>query len=303
MEGETKMNEIFKKDITIKILSLFAAIMFWIYVYNIDVNPYTSQTVTVPIKSINSSALIDKDIMLDSKLPESVEVKVSGRKKALEKLKENEIKAVVDYEKIKSVDDKTLPIVITCNKKGVTVDNSYTGYSVDISLSRLKGDTFAIEIVPNITFKQGYKKLKITIVPDTCKLEAEEAIIDSVDVVRATLDIKDLDRDTTKRVECKVYNKEGKNITKYFDKSITADVKIEVAKEVPVTLVVTGTLAPDYVEGIRSINPKTVLVTGTPEILAKVNDLKTEPISIDNLAQNLDIIGAIKLPEGVKLAD
>lgn len=303
MEGETKMNEIFKKDITIKILSVLIAIVFWIYVYNADVNPYTSQEMTVPIKAVNSSALIDKDIKLDTKLPESVVVKVNGRKQALEKLKENDIKAVVDFEKIKSVDDKALPIAISCNKQGIAVENLNTGYSVDVSLSRVKGDTFPIEIVPNITFKQGYKKLKITIVPDTCKLEAEEAIIDSIDAVRATLDIKDLDRDTTKRVECKVYNKEGKNITKYFERSITADVKIEVAKEVPVTLVVNGKPAQDYVEGVRNVSPKTVLITGTPEVLAKISDLKTEPVSIENLNRNLDITGAIKLPDGVKLAD
>lgn len=303
MEGETKMNEIFKKDITIKIISVLIAVFFWVYVYDADVNPYTTQAMTVPIKSINNSALIDKDIMLDSNLPENIEVKVSGRKQALEKLKENDIKAVADFEKIKSIDDKTLSIAISCNKKDVSVDNLNTGYSVDVSLSRLKGDTFPIKIVPNITFKQGYKKLKMTVIPDSCKLEEEESIIDSVDEIRATLDIKDLDRDTTKRVECKVYNKEGKNITKYFEKVITADVKIEVAKEVPVTLVVNGKPEPDYVEVARNISPKTVLISGSPELLAKINDLKTEPVSIEKLSHNLDVTGTIKLPDGIRLAD
>lgn len=297
------MNEIFKKDITFKILSVLVAVMLWIYVYNVDVNPYATKSVTVPIKAVNENVLIDKDIKLDSTLPDSVEVKVKGRKQALDGLKENDIKAVVDYQKIKSIEDKTLAIDITCNKKGVSVDNQNNGYSVDLSLLRIKSNTFNIEIIPNITFKQGYKKLKISISPDTCRLDGDEAVIDSVDAVRATLDIKDIDRDVTKRVECKVYNKEGKEITKYFDKVYTTDVKIEVAKEVPVTLVVTGTPAKDYVQGVKSANPKTVLITGAPEVLAKINDLKTAPISIENLKQNLDTTGIIQLPEGVKLAD
>jgi YbbR domain-containing protein len=303
VEGEAKVNEIFKKDITIKIISLLIAIGSWIYVYNIDVNPYTSTSVTVPIKSVNESVLIDKDIKLDSKLPDSILVKVTGRKQALDGLKESDLKAVVDYAKIKSIKDTTLPVDVICNKNNITIDNQSNGYFVDVSLLKLKSNTFTIQVMTqNMTFKPGYQQIKMTVTPDTFRLDGEEAVIESVDTVTATLDLKNVDRDVTKKVDCKIFNKDGKDITKYFDKVYYAEVKIEVAKEVPVNLVLKGAPAKDYVEGLKSVNPKTVLITGAPEVLAKINEIKTEPVNIENVKDNLAITGLLQLPDGVKLA-
>ena len=178
---------------------------------------------------------------------------------------------------------------------------SYNPNKIDIVITKIKGNTFPVEIIPNVTLKQGYKIIKITPSAETVTLQGEEAIIDSVDSVKAALDIKDLDRDVTKRVDCKVFNKDGKEITS-LSRNLNVEVKIEVAKEVPVTLVVNGTPDKDYTEVMRSISPDKARITGPPDILAGISELKTEPVNIDNIKKDLNVTGTIKLPPGVKMA-
>ena len=56
MEGEAQMNELMKKDISIKAVSIFLAVLFWLYVLNVD-NPYQLKRIPVQVKIENESSL------------------------------------------------------------------------------------------------------------------------------------------------------------------------------------------------------------------------------------------------------
>jgi YbbR domain-containing protein len=103
-------------------------------------------------------------------------------------------------------------------------------------------------------------------------------------------------------VDCRVYNKEDKEITG-MSGNLSVEVSVEVAKEVPVILVTKGKPADDFIETLRLVTPEKVLITGPYEQLSRINELKTEPIDIDNIKQNFSATPVIKLPEGIKFAE
>jgi YbbR domain-containing protein len=111
-----------------------------------------------------------------------------------------------------------------------------------------------------------------------------------------------LDRDTTKQVQCKVYDKAGKEIPE-FGKNLTVGVKVEVAKEVPISLVTRGRLAADYIETSRLISPEKVLVRGATEAMEAVRDIKTEQVDIDTIDSNYTASVALVVPEGLELVN
>lgn len=297
------MNDLFKKDITIKIISVLAAVLLWLYVYNTSDNPYSSKTFTnIPLKLENIGSLDEKGLEIKNNYKTSIDITVRGRQDAIDKVRDSDFEAILDFSRINSANDRTLEIIgPTCTQKDVTIV-SYNPNIIDISVAKIKNNAFPVEIIPNVTLKPGYKIIKITPNVETITLQGEEAVIDSVETVSAALDIKDLDRNITKRVACKVFNKEGREIPS-LSKNLSVEVKIEVAKEVPITLVVNGTPNKEYVEVLRSISPDKARITGTPELLAEINELKTEPISIENITKDLNVTGIIKLPNGIKLAD
>jgi YbbR-like protein. len=297
------VSNLFKKDLKIKILAVLAALILWLYVYNTEDNPYGNRTFTnVTLKVLNEDSLAEKGIRLKSDYKKTIDIKVRGRKDLLDKLRESDFEAEIDFSTVKSANDKSVNIIgPTCDLKGVSIESSDPS-KIDLDLTKIKDNTFSININQNVTLKQNYKILKITPDIDTVTLTGEEALIDSVESVTANLDLKNIDRDTTKRIPLKVLNKEGKDIA-VLSRSLSVEVKIEVAKEVPITLIVSGTPNSDYAEVSRSVTPLKASITGSPEKLATINDLQTEPVSIDNIKDNLETTGLLKLPAGIKLAD
>lgn len=296
------MRDIFKKDITIKIGSVLIAILFWLWVYN-NSNPFTSTTFrNIPLKIENEDFLTDNGYIVKNKYRSTIDITIRGRQEAIDKVRSTDFEATLDFSQIKSLSDTSLKIEGPfCTQKDVVIESFQPG-TIDIQLARNKSNNFPVDLVNNITMKPGYKLLRTVLKPDNITIVNEEAVIDSVGSIRAVLDIKDLDRNITRKVDCRVYNKEDKEITG-MSGNLSVEVSVEVAKEVPVILVTKGKPADDFIETLRLVTPEKVLITGPYEQLSRINELKTEPIDIDNIKQNFSATPVIKLPEGIKFAE
>lgn len=302
MEGESQVNELFRKDITIKIISVLIAVIFWLYVSNTS-NPFITKTFTnIPIKIENESYLDDNGYIIKNKYRTSIDVTIRGRQEAIDRVRTTDFEASLDFSQIRSVNDKTLRITgPVCTQKDVTVVSANPP-AIDVQLARNKSGAFPVDLKSNITMKPGYVLLKTTVTPDSFPIVAEESIINSVGFIRANLDVKGLDRDTVKTVVCKVYNRDGNEIGS-LSTDLKVNVKLEVAKDVPVSLVTRGRLATDYIETLRVIDPVSVLVSGPADQLDKLADIRTEQVDIDKINGNFTTTVPLVVPEGMKLVN
>jgi YbbR domain-containing protein len=265
MEGKSEVNNWFKKDMKIKIVSVLIAVLFWIFVNNVS-NPYKTTVVySIPITIVNENYPDENGYIVKSMDRTTIDVTIRGRQEVIDKIRSSDFETFLDLSQIKSVNDKKLTITEpVCSQKDVTIV-SYNPTTINVQLARNKSETFPVELKSNITLKPGYVLTKTTVTPESVPIVGEESTVDSVGSVTANLDIKDLDRDISKQLQCRVYNKEGKEISGYDYLKVI--VKLEVAKEVPVSLVTRGRLATDYVETLRVIEPVKVLVSGPAETL------------------------------------
>jgi YbbR domain-containing protein len=290
----------FKKDMKAKIISILIAIFAWLFVTN-AMNPFVSRTVyNIPVTFINEDYLEENNYTLKNTIRNYIDVTIRGRREAVDKVSASDFVASLDFSQITSANNKRLVIPEPeCLVKDVTVE-SYTPSAIDIQLARNKTGTFKVELEPSITMKPGYVLLNTTLSQETIQIWGEETIIDSVGAIKAKLELKDVDRDMTSQVQCNVYNKAGKEIAS-LSKDLKVNVKVDVAKEVPVALVTRGRLAADYVETLRVIDPVKVLVTGSVEDLEQLKEIKTEQVDIDGLESNFSVSVPLVVPEGVKL--
>lgn len=296
------MKNWFKKDIKIKILSLLSAIFFWLYVTNLK-NPFVPMTFyNIPVTFENEDYLEQNGYTIKNTIRSYIDVTIRGRQEAVDKVRSTDFETTLDFSRIKSVNDKKLYLTEpTCLKKDVTIE-SYSPVAIDIQLGRKKTASFKVELKTNIAMKPGYILLGAAISPDVFQLTEEENLINSVDKIVADLELKDLDRDTKTQVQCKVYNKTGKEIES-LSSGLNATASVEVAKEVAVSLVTRGRLATDYVETLRVIDPVKILVTGPVEVLENLSDLKTKQLDIDKINSNFTAAVPLVVPEGVTLVN
>jgi len=296
------MKNVMKKDISIKIISVLIAVIIWFYVLNID-NPYDNITLTIPISFDNRDTLLEKGLVLkDKDLRQNIDVTIRGRKEVIKNISINNFVISADFSKVKSEKDTKLQIEGPFyDMKDISVQ-SVNPRTINIQLEKIKKNTFPVEVVLNGNLAKDFKIVSKTQTPEFVELEDIQSLINTVDSVRAVVDINNLDKDLVIKKECKVYNKDGKEIPE-LSKNCTVDVVLSVAKEVPITVIVKGKPAEDYIEGLMKINPEKALIKGTPETLSKISDLKTEPIDIENLDKSVNVASLIVLPKGVTLVD
>lgn len=296
------MSNWFKRNLNIKIISILVAVVIWLIVTN-STNPFVSRTVyNVPVIFENEEFLDQNGYTLKNSPRNYIDITIRGRQNAVDKVKATDFEVTLDYEQIQSVHDKKLEISEpVCLVKDVTIE-SFSPARVDVQLTRNKTGTFPVELKSNIKTKTGYVVLKTTVSPEMVPIFGEESLIDSVDSIKASLELQDVDRDITRNVQCTVYNKEGKEI-RSLSNDLKVAVTVEVAKELPVYPVTRGRLANDYVETLRVIEPDKVLATGPAEILEKLTNIKTEQIDIDNIKANFTKSVPLVIPDGIKLVN
>lgn len=297
------MRGLLKRDISIKVVSVLFAVLLWLYVYNVS-NPLKEDKFTVALRVINAEALRDKGIVTKN-YETSIQVYVKGRDEIVKSLSSNDFDAVLDFSKIESADERK----ITIDKPTFKVKDKMTDVtivdwpkSVAIDLERIESKSFPITLDKKIQLKDNYKIVNIMQDSETIALDEVESLVKTVASVKATLEANGLDKNLETKLECKFYDKAGKVINALNKKHYVV-VKVEVAKEVPITLVVKGKPAQDFVEGLRTIAPEKALITGPYEIVSKITELKTEPVDIGNANQPINVQGLLKLPEGVKLVN
>src|SRR5690242_4100709 len=144
MEGEAKVNELLKKDISIRVLAILFALLLWFYVLN-DANPMQSKEIPVDLKVMNENALQEKGLILVNKdLQKSVRVAVTGRKDNVMDINENDFDVKVDFSQIKDSGTKELPITVTPFSKDITIEG-VSPQTIRVDVEKIINKQFAIK--------------------------------------------------------------------------------------------------------------------------------------------------------------
>ncbi|MDF2985205.1 MAG: YbbR family protein [Eubacterium sp.] len=300
MEGEIKVREFLKKDLILKIFSISFAVFLWF-----AINPVKTNYYTVPLNVINEESLRAKGLILNTKVyPEKyVTISVRDRVDVLDRIKDNDFEVTLDLSKVDSVDDKVIQIdpPVYIGRENISENNmDLKPKSVTLNLGKIEENPFIVQVETSGKLPAGYEIISKVASPDTVSIQALDSIVNSVGSVKAYVDVTGLNKTLEIRKECKVYDKKGVEIPE-LSKKFTVDIKIEVGKRVPVVPIISGDPNKDFVEGSYSVKPDKILITGDHDILSKVNEIKTDPVNLDNVTKTFTTPVILQLPEGIKL--
>lgn len=301
MEGEIKVKEFLKKDLTLKIFSIVFAVFLWF-----AINPVQTNYYTVPLNVINEDSLRAKGLVLNSRAYQKyVQIGVRDRVDVLDGIKDTDFEVTLDLSKVNRVDDKVVelepPLYLgreKINMKSLEVKDK----TVTLDLGKIEENPFIVQVETSGKLPAGYEIISATATPDTVSIEALDSVISTVGSVKAYVDVTGLNKTLDVRKECKVYDKKGNEMPD-LGKKLTVDIRIEVGKRVPVIPIINGVPTGDYVDNGYSVKPERILITGDMNSMTAVNDIKTDIINIEDATKTFTSQVLLQLPEGIKLVN
>ena len=121
MEGDFAVEKEVKKHVT-RILCALCAVVLWLYVTYTEDPEMQTWIRNVPITYAGEAELSTQGITFISReQPETVNVKIAGRKSALRRLSAEDVKATVQYSAIGDAGKYELPVQITLPESGLRV--------------------------------------------------------------------------------------------------------------------------------------------------------------------------------------
>jgi YbbR domain-containing protein len=302
------MSELLKRDSIVKILSVIFAIILWYFVLD-STNPVEWVDLNLPLSVENEDTLKAKGIIIkDSNFPRTVSVRLKGRKNKINTVSQNDFEAILDLAKINEPDTRHLQIdvkyqgVDVFNYKGGIYFQGITPRHVDLELEKVGENSFPVKVITTGTPRENYKVISVNAVPGTVSIEAADEIVDSIGEVCVYVDINNMSNNMVRKLECVVYDGNGEEIVELIGK-LSVDVSIEFAKEVPIVPTVIGRPARNYADGIHKVIPEKALIAGVADTIELIDNLKTEPIDIENMSATTTKIVNLVLPEGIRLVD
>jgi YbbR domain-containing protein len=292
------MKKFLKTNLSIKIACALLGILLWIFVFNTE-NPFYEVKLAVPVSIINEQTLQEKDLVLKSVIPSSVDIYVRGRSDTVYKVTGNDFKLVLDLSNINTVNDTRILLPAPqFSNKDIYIEKMDKEY-FDIELERIITKIFPVEVKITGVPKDGYQIIDYVVSPASFTLEGLESVISSVGKIEAVLDVESLDGSIDEERACKVYDAKEETIAE-FD-GLTTGIQLNIAKEVPVTVLTQGVPEAEYYMTSKSAMPKTLLVTGLNTQLSAITELLTEPVDITGATSEVIVDTTVKIPEGVEL--
>lgn len=297
------MARIKNRNITIKIVAAFFAVILWTYVMS-DVNPkITKEIENIKVELINLDTLELSGITLMEPKEVTVKVKLSGRRKELIDITANDIIAQADLSGYKEGSHR-VDIEVRTHDSRIEVEDYYPKqvvFKFDKIVQKQK------PIVLKFTGKEGigYSAGKGIVKPSTVYIKGPRTWVNSVTNVIAYVNLDNSTEDIITSVPLKAVNDVGDEVEGITKEPNVVDVEIPILKmkDVPIKPQIKGS----PLIGYKIINvipqPDYVKIRGPEEVIKDIKAIETEPVNVDYIAKSISKITSLALPNGIEVVD
>ena len=289
------LQNLFRKNLPVKILALIASIIMWGYVMN-EENPSVNGRYTVPVEIVNAPEGYDVNMGV-----REVTLKVRAPRSLMAAVHESDFKAVIDLsgdtegeydEKIRTVIPQGFELL------GMSDD------TVHVTMEALIAHGVPVDIVVNGKAAQGMELGEIKPAQQYVNVYGPRHLVDSIVKASGKIKLADNNSDFTMRVKLTAVTADGENINNLAVLPGELDVTVRLVpgegkKIVPVKPTVSGILPEGYVLGEVTVQPNQVELAGANKTLADIKNVDTVPVSLHGITSTLDKDVELSLPEGI----
>lgn len=290
------------------VISIVAALAFWIYMEIQEPVDVTTEVRNIPVEFTGEdTTLADRGLMLLSGYDVTVDLELQGSRSVLWKLNKDEVRVVVNTAGITSAGTQKLrysvdfPDEIPDN--AISVKNASI-WNVTVKVGELYTKEVPIEVDIRGSVPNGYFTENVIVDPVKLTLRAPREELLNVSHAKVVLNIGDATSTLIKTLEYTLYDYNDipvyNNEIRASTKLIQVTLPIRTTKEVPLRIELIG--AEQHSESVHvDIAPSTVTIVGEADALSGINAITLDKIYVEDLITGLNgpYSYTIKTPAGV----
>ena len=294
------MRKFFASNTAIKILSIIAAVVMWLYVMNEQNPQITTMIRDVPVKLLNLDD--SKFALIQDPSEFKVNVKVKGRRSLVADLKPNDINAEVNM-RGRMEGDNLIRVDVATPPNVEFIDVSPR--EIMVTLDGIIEEQMPVVVDVTGTPASGFAADKPLTKPQAVVVKGPRSMVNAVKKVSTRIDISDKNSTVVSTLPIRVLDgqdKEQKNVT-FRPDVVEVTVPIVPVSNVQILPNINGNPPEGYIIRDVRIDPPTITVTGSEDILKNLQSVNTESINIEGRTSTLSVDAKFILPRGVTVFD
>ncbi|WP_440604624.1 CdaR family protein [Bacillus sp. GB_SG_008] len=299
-------------------ISLLLAIMLYMST-NLDKNvsgdfnpsPFPVGDTTETISGVPVSAYYDEDKYIVSGIPENVTVTLEGQNNVVAAAKVKRQYEV--FVNLRGYTPGTYEIPLKYSGVPSNLHLKVQPAKIKVTIQKKEVKSFPVEVkyLNENQLQAGTIVDKPIVKPSTVEVAGTEEELSRIALVRAYVDLKDVNKTITKEAKVVLYDKDGNRLDLKTGSS-TVNVTIPVSssssssspsKTVPLGVTKKGSLQ----EGISVTNikvePSEVTIYGSKEVLDKITSLDGVEVDLSKITESTTFDASVSLPKGVTKAE
>ena len=173
----------------LKVLSLIIAIVIWVIVANVDDYTTTKQISGIEIEFINGDAITEKNKVYEVPEGTAIDIIVKGRRSIVEKLTNEDFKAVADLSKMSITNAVAVNVSAVSSRVDKELTISYTNNAVNIAVEEKLQKQLPITVRTSSEVADGYAIRNKTASPNLITVEGAESVVNTIEEVVVDVDV------------------------------------------------------------------------------------------------------------------
>jgi len=275
------------KNIDIKLLSLFLAIILWLYIASGE-NPIIENFFDA---SLNMNNLGENLVVKE--FPPTVSVGIKGPKDVINSISPHQIIGVVDFSDINEAGIYKLKVeVIAPKRTGIT---RIIPSDIKVDLERVLTQIVEVEYsLIGIPEKEYSLADEPQLDPSKVKITGAQSILEKIKQIICTIDISGIKDDLNKKIEVKALDANGDEIKGVRIEPNIVEASISLTrgypeKILPVKPRIIGKPAPGYYISQILANPNEIRIFGNYSKISNIDSLETIPIDVNGITKTLSV--------------
>ena len=291
----------FFKNIDIKLLSLFFAVILWLYIAGGE-NPMIENFIDISLTPNNlSGGLVIKEF------PANVSVGIRGPKNVINNISPNQISGKVNFSEISKEGLYRLKVEVT-TPKGTQISRiipSEIKVEVEGILAKEVEVVYSLIGIPEKGFSLADEP---QFNPPKVKIIGAQSVLESVKQIICAIDISGIKEDLNKRIKVRAVDINGNDIKEVKIDPDIVEVSISLTRGYPekrlaVKPKIVGKPAPGYYISEILSSPDEIKIFGNYFKINNIEFLETIPIDVSGITKTLSVKVPPSLDEGLNIAE